>query len=588
VIVVGAGGRTVAGSLSRGLAVAASDLLPLVLPRPAGLQCDVLWLVMPGDAAATRGWLDALPELGARELNLVVGAATAPAAVVREIEDHCRRLGVGHRGFRLAAVLGAPAPDATDADDDPDGLWPVLAALHAFKREIDDRLAEYFDYQALRCAVPGDARLNVIHADDAAELMRRIARRADTRARWFDIAAPHDLALGALWERIGLAYGVSLLTTDDRRELNAVDRLFELRLTGLDGLLADPGFAPEAAYAAAEFAPDAGWLDDGGVIAQIRARQDAAREATDARDAALLGSLAATTIEVGAGPLRYVAAGDGDPPIVILNAVGHGLAYWQRLVPRLAGRRRVLLWEPRDAPGPSTIRDQVDDIEAVLAAERIARCHLAGWCTGPKVAVELYLRRPAAVASMAFLNATFKCTGGPPELDSPYEQSFEPILRALERRRSLASTLMTSLRARWQDDPRELLEAGDADQLAERALTGMNRDLRAHVVAPFASAASTLRYLDEIVDFWSYDTRARAPEVRVPVLLVTAERDTVASPAASRTAARLFPDARCVELRGATHYCLYDRPVLVGELLDRFFADPARRGGLGRDVEIVA
>jgi len=39
-------------------------------------------------------------------------------------------------------------------------------------------------------------------------------------------------------------------------------------------------------------------------------------------------------------------------------------------------------------------------------------------------------------------------------------------------------------------------------------------------------------------------------------------------------AAELFPNARHVHVRGATHYCLYDRAEFVGGLLKTFFENP--------------
>jgi hypothetical protein len=57
----------------------------------------------------------------------------------------------------------------------------------------------------------------------------------------------------------------------------------------------------------------------------------------------------------------------------------------------------------------------------------------------------------------------------------------------------------------------------------------------------------------------------------MPVLLMSAEYDQVATPAASFEAAALFPDARHIHVKGATHYCLYDRPEFVADMLKEFF-----------------
>ena len=68
----------------------------------------------------------------------------------------------------------------------------------------------------------------------------------------------------------------------------------------------------------------------------------------------------------------------------------------------------------------------------------------------------------------------------------------------------------------------------------------------------------------------------------MPVLLIGTEYDQVATPEASAAAATWFPDARYVHIRGATHYCLYDRPEFVAGLLEAFFADSAAVRGTQR------
>jgi hypothetical protein len=54
---------------------------------------------------------------------------------------------------------------------------------------------------------------------------------------------------------------------------------------------------------------------------------------------------------------------------------------------------------------------------------------------------------------------------------------------------------------------------------------------------------------------------------------MSAEYDQVATPAASFEAAALFPHARHVHVKGATHYCLYDRPEFVADMLKEFFGN---------------
>jgi hypothetical protein len=63
--------------------------------------------------------------------------------------------------------------------------------------------------------------------------------------------------------------------------------------------------------------------------------------------------------------------------------------------------------------------------------------------------------------------------------------------------------------------------------------------------------------------------------VEVPILLIGAEYDSIASTSMSAAAVRLFRWARYVEVQGANHYCLYDRPRLIARLIAAFVRNPA-------------
>ena len=134
---------------------------------------------------------------------------------------------------------------------------------------------------------------------------------------------------------------------------------------------------------------------------------------------------------------------------------------------------------------------------------------------------------------------------------------------------------MNTLRKRDEENKTEILEDGDGEEISVRVLSQMNVDLKDYVLAPFQTEETTSNYAHQLVDFWAHDVRPQIGKVKVPVLLISAEYDQVATPECSAEAAKLFPDARHVHVQGATHYCLYDRPEFTGALLKDFFAHPA-------------
>jgi len=175
---------------------------------------------------------------------------------------------------------------------------------------------------------------------------------------------------------------------------------------------------------------------------------------------------------------------------------------------------------------------------------------------------------------MVFLNGTFKCDGSPEELNSPYEQNVESLLRMLVKKPAMATTVKKTFQAPAETNEIELLQGVDGEEASVSVLSLMNTHLKANVLAPFKTEQTTLNYAHQLIDFWARDVRPRVSEVTVPVLVIAAEYDQVATPAGSKAACDLFPNAGYLYVRGATHYCLYDRPEFLAGVLKGFFADP--------------
>lgn len=558
-------------------------------------RIDEAWFLSEGFHAGKNGnsaigsLLAALPQLGAKEFNYV--GAAANESVEGEVIKQCSASGISYRIFRAASIISENLPLLGHKRE---GFFQFLSALYDIKNEVEEHLPEYFEYQSLRCWAPDDAGVNLMRADHAAEIMSRIAQRPDTSGKRYSVVSPERLSFADLCERIGMVYGVSLLTVDDRQSLNVIDRLFHERLNTFHTHFMPSGnFACEETYRAAGFASEVVLLDEEAQVALFEAilcNQDAVRDARRDRIADFPGSLEQKTISRGEFELTYYGGGSGEIPIILLNALGQGLRYWYRLIDNLMQRHRVIIWEPRGTvspPPPFGIKDQVDDLEAVLENEAADTCHLIGWCTGPKVATEFYLRHPSAVLAMVFLNSTFRYLGGPEEYETDYEHNLEPLCRLLNRRPETAASVMKSLQASISGNNINLLEESEPEELAAGVLSLINVDLKHEVLMPFRNESTMLNYSHQVLDFWSHNTLQQAACVQVPVLIIGSEYDKSASPAMSRIASELFPTARYVQLQGATHYCFYDRPDLITELIERFFHNPDVLSGIDSEAKLI-
>lgn len=566
--------------------------------QPESLRADEIWLLsgrpepLPFQTAESdhdrrQHVLRWIENSGARSLNYVgsiyahAGTASAenapaPSEEEREVLEDCARRGISTRSFLTSWTIGDEFLPFSAGGE----MLGLLSALNDVIAEVQERMPEYFDYQAMQIAAPPEAVLNIVPAARAVECMLAIAAGEEaTGARHF-IVNPKDTPWQDFCDLLGEIYGISLLTVENRDELTAIDLLLAKRLPALEAALAHPGIG-----AFHDGRTEGLEIDAAGkraLLKAIRAKQEKARLERNQRAAELAGKLEKRTIHREGSDLTYFVAGETGDYLLLLNALGQGLNYWYRLIDRLMHNHRVIIWETRGLFSESKrlrLSDHVDDIEAIMREEKIESCHLAGWCTGPQAAVEFYVRRPEAVRDMVFLNCAFKFADHP-EFETAYGRNLESLCRVLIDNPAMTPSIRRSLSVPPDIDV-DLLDESDLKGLAMKVLSLTNVDLRNDVLAPFQTEVTMTNYAHQILDLSNYPTLEHAPKVEVPILVLGCECDQVAKPAKASTAAQLFPRTRHIELPGATHYSFYDRPELVATMMEDFFRDPAGTNGNG-------
>jgi len=391
------------------------------------------------------------------------------------------------------------------------------------------------------------------------------------------------ISLRTLCAELSEALGVSIEAVSDVTRLDAVDRYFAYAV-GCHG-----GSALHTCRPRPLPAPDprdsdefAGHADPVGVVCavdpdRIEAFRAAARtwslQDQALRSATPLAAMARRRVDVAGNCLTYLVGGvQGRRTIVLLNAIGQGLVPWVPLIRLLLPHHRVVAWDllTLTAGGRvATVPDQVDTVAAILDQEGIGHAHLLGWCAGAKIALEVTRVRPQAVASLFLLNGSFKHPGRPADLDSPYERALESVCAAVDRQPDRAATLR-----RLFTDTHQALQTAEAAS----PLSALDPALRACVVAPFADNGRMLVYARQHLDYWARALGGPDLPDGVPLAFVASLEDTVVSAAGIRSAAARFPGARLVELVGATHHRMYDRPDLVADMVHSFLTDPTYVG----------
>jgi pimeloyl-ACP methyl ester carboxylesterase len=351
----------------------------------------------------------------------------------------------------------------------------------------------------------------------------------------------------------------------DPSSLSAVDRLFESRV-GRDGFLKVVGLeSPEE-------------IEDG--LGDWIQRQSESRRSERSRLAGFPGEDSLRSVR--GGDLQYHVFGDAGPTVptvVVVNAIGMGLEYWSRFVDRLAPDHRIVLWPLRTTNRDGEVADlddQIRDIGAVIDEVSEEPVHLMGWCSGPKLCLRYAATHPQRVASMVLLAGTY----GNPTTETGYQKRLGKVFELLDRSPGMAATvrgMLTDSASVAAGLSSQSAQAGGGELLQEpEILARADPRLQMALVAPYRSDETTLAYARQIRDFWSRPLDADARAAGCPTLVVSAEFDRIASPKLGQDVAKTLSRGRFVEMPGATHYCMYDRPDEVAALVRDFLASIER------------
>ncbi|MDQ4143123.1 MAG: alpha/beta hydrolase [Actinomycetota bacterium] len=264
--------------------------------------------------------------------------------------------------------------------------------------------------------------------------------------------------------------------------------------------------------------------------------------------------------------------GEGETtPLLVVNAVGAGLALWRRTLQDVARHRQIVMWDHRGLLGsgpPLSDRTdpgaQAEDGLAVLEHFGIERFVMASWSNGTRIALEIAHRRPDDLAALSIV-----CGG--------YGHPLGRLLRNFE----LASALPTV--AGVAKHFAGLIEGPFRRVTSRPEIAGLVRQS-----GMIAATADTSALVDLLRGMASCDTRTLlatyeaiagdpAPElltdVQVPTLIVAGERDPFTPLRVSQEMAASIPAARLEVYERATHYLPIEYPAKLAADLQRFWAD---------------
>jgi 3-oxoadipate enol-lactonase len=253
--------------------------------------------------------------------------------------------------------------------------------------------------------------------------------------------------------------------------------------------------------------------------------------------------------------IRLAASLEGPPgaPVLVLgNSLGTSTHLWDRQVPALQTRFRLLRYEHRGhgpaggpfspaPPGPYSIGDLGEDVVAVLDSYGLERVLYCGLSLGGMVGMWLASTVPDRIASLVLC-----CTSA-----------------------HFPSTPMWTERAALV---RSQGPAAVAGQLIGRWFTPAFAAAEPDVPATYAAELGGMvpeGYAGCCDAIGAMDLRPLLPAIAAPTLVIAGEQDPATPPGHGAVIASGIPDARLLVLRGAAHLACVSNPGEVTAALVR-------------------
>lgn len=268
--------------------------------------------------------------------------------------------------------------------------------------------------------------------------------------------------------------------------------------------------------------------------------------------------------------LFYGIRGTG-PALVLLDGIGCDGWAWVHLQPHLALHHRVLHCHYRGhgrsgAPVDPTAADMAtlqDDVARVMAATNIDRAVIITHSMGSQVALELYRHHPELVRALVLVCGSYGRITHTFHGNDILSRVLPTLIANTRKYGALA-------RALWGRLP-PALSYRVAGWLREiDGATLRPEDFRLYV--EHLSDIELDLYLSMLQHAGDHSAEDLLPQIRVPTLVIAAERDTFTPRDVVKNLADQIPGAVHRELLGASHAAPSEQPEVINQYIDEFLA----------------
>lgn len=263
------------------------------------------------------------------------------------------------------------------------------------------------------------------------------------------------------------------------------------------------------------------------------------------------------SVDVGDLRLRYLLSGcEGGDLVMLSNSLGSDLRMWNKVLPALEVKYRVLRYDSRGhgessiPPGPYTVdqlgRDALDLLDG-LGLDRINFCGLS---MGGQVGMWLGIHAPQRISRMVLANTAARIG-----TQALWDQRIAAV------RQSGMEALSEVMLARWFTADYRDTHGSEMTQIQQ-----MIASTNPH---GYCSCCAALR---------AADFRADLASIRIPTLVIAGKHDPATPPSDGQALASALSGSQYLELN-SSHLSAWERAGEFGAAVRAFFDNGGRRNG---------
>jgi pimeloyl-ACP methyl ester carboxylesterase len=266
--------------------------------------------------------------------------------------------------------------------------------------------------------------------------------------------------------------------------------------------------------------------------------------------------------------LFYGVQGSGEG-LVLLDGIGCDGWAWNHIQPQLAQSRRVLHvhYRGHGRSGPPLDPTAIDivtlaeDVLHVLDAAEMSAPVVLAHSMGTQVALELYRRAPERVRALVLICGSYGRITHTFHGNDLLHRVLPKLIEQVNKHKGVARALWGRLPPQFAFKVAGWLREIDGVSLAAD-------DFRQYV--EHLSDIDLDAYLSMLQKAGEHSAEDMLAQVRVPCLVISAERDTFTPVAVVRELAERIPGAQYFELPGASHAAPVERATAINERVDAF------------------